>query len=149
MQTYFGILEIDEHNCAASLGVANVLNEYGKITESNEIYKLLANSEPDSLIGHHSVVNQGHIAMWNSNFDLAVNLYKSALELQPDHLKVSLFLSKAFFRKKDYAQCKNVLKRILQLHPSETRASFNLAYCLYQNAVETFNLNERRVSQTQ
>jgi len=95
MQTYFGILEIDEQNCAASLGIANVLNEYGKIMESNEIYKLLANSEPDSLIGHHSVVNQGHIAMWHSNFDLAVNLYKSALELQPDNLKVSLFLSKA------------------------------------------------------
>ena len=84
--------------------------------------------------------------MWNKNFDLAVNLYKSALELQPDHLKVSLFLSKAYFRKKDYAQCKHVLKRILQLHPSETRASFNLAYCLYKGAMETFGLSERRVS---
>jgi len=84
--------------------------------------------------------------MWHSNFELAVNLYKSALELKPDNLKVSLYLSKAYFRKKDYGHCKSVLKRILQLYPSETRASFNLAYCLYQSAVETFNLNERRVA---
>ena len=103
MQGYFSILEIDEQNCAASLGIANILNEYGKIMESNEIYKLLANTEPNSLIGHHSVVNQGHIAMWNNNFELAVNLYKSALELKPDNLRVSLYLSKAYFRKKDYS----------------------------------------------
>lgn len=48
MQNYFSIIESDEQNCAACLGIANVLNEYGKISEANEIYKLLANSEPDS-----------------------------------------------------------------------------------------------------
>lgn len=57
MFSYFNILETDEHNCAASLGIANILNEYGKTIEANEVYKLLANSEPDSLIGHHSIVN--------------------------------------------------------------------------------------------
>ena len=40
--------------------------------------------------------------MWDSHFDLAVNLYTQALEIQPSNLEVSLFLSKAMFRNKDY-----------------------------------------------
>lgn len=86
--------------------------------------------------------------MWNKNYDLAVNLYKAALELQSNNLKVSLYLSKAFFRKKDYDQCKVLLIRLLQIYPNEVRAKFNLAYCLYTNASDVFSLNERRVLQT-
>jgi hypothetical protein len=51
MHQYFTILERDEHNCAGAIGVANVLNEYGKIREANEIYKVLTYNEPNSLIG--------------------------------------------------------------------------------------------------
>ena len=80
MQMYFTILERDDQNCAASLGIANVLNEYDKRSEAVEIYKLLANSEPNSATGINARVNQGHIAMWDSNYDLAANLYKSALQ---------------------------------------------------------------------
>jgi len=57
MQGYFKILEIDDHNCSGSLGIANVLCEYGKISQANEVYKLLAISEPSSLVGRHGVVN--------------------------------------------------------------------------------------------
>lgn len=48
MNQYFSILERDEHNCAGALGIANVLNEYGKIREANEIYKVLTYNEPNS-----------------------------------------------------------------------------------------------------
>jgi len=37
--------------------------------------------------------------MWDKNYDLAVNLYSAALEAQPNNLEVSLYLSKAFFKK--------------------------------------------------
>jgi tetratricopeptide (TPR) repeat protein len=47
LSKYFGILEIDEFNTYASLGIGNILTEYGKVTEAKEIYKLLANSEAD------------------------------------------------------------------------------------------------------
>jgi hypothetical protein len=43
--------------------------------------------------------------MWESNFDLAANLYKTALEQKPGDLEVRLYLSKAFFRMKDFTQC--------------------------------------------
>lgn len=39
-------MEYDDQNCAGALGIANVLNEYDKINEASEIYKLLVNSEP-------------------------------------------------------------------------------------------------------
>lgn len=80
MQGYFKILEIDDHNCSGSLGIANVLCEYGKISQANEVYKLLAISEPSSLVGRHGVVNQGHVATWSSEYDRAINLYNQALE---------------------------------------------------------------------
>lgn len=57
MQGYFRILDIDDHNCSGSLGISNVLCEYGKIAQANEVYKLLALSEPNSLVGRHSLVN--------------------------------------------------------------------------------------------
>ena len=41
MFSYFNILETDEHNCAASLGIANILNEYGKTIEANEVERLI------------------------------------------------------------------------------------------------------------
>ena len=91
MNNYFTILELDDHNCGGTLGIANVLNEYGKTQEANEIYKLLALSEPNSTIGKHGIVNQGHIAVWNKNYDLAANLYQQALDSLngqegPEHL---------------------------------------------------------------
>jgi hypothetical protein len=57
MQMYFTILEYDDQNCAGALGIANVLNEYDKTNEANEIYKLLVNSEPHSQTGFHARVN--------------------------------------------------------------------------------------------
>lgn len=54
MNDYFKILEIDEKNCSGVLGIGNVLAEYGKVHEAKEIFKLLATSEPDSLLGQHA-----------------------------------------------------------------------------------------------
>lgn len=51
--------------------------------------------------------------MWEAKYDLAVNLYTSALELQPDNLDVSLYLSKALFRKKDYEVCRELLVKLV------------------------------------
>ena len=57
MEQYFSILERDEHNCAGALGIANVINEYGKTREANEIYKVLTYNEPNSSTGLQARVN--------------------------------------------------------------------------------------------
>ena len=54
---YFSLLELDENNSYGSLGIGNVLAEYGKVDEAKEIFKLLANSEPDQLIGLDALIN--------------------------------------------------------------------------------------------
>ena len=138
MNQYFTILENDDKNCSGALGIANVLNEYGKIREANEIYKALTQYEPNSQTGLQARINQAHVAMWDKNFDLSVNLYSAALEAQPNNLDISLYLSKAFFKKQDYPSCQEVLTKLSNLYPSDPRIGYNLAHCLYKSAGETY-----------
>lgn len=137
MNQYFNILERDDHNCAGALGVANVLNEYGKIREANEIYKVLTYNQPNSSTGLQARINQAHVAMWDKNYDLAVNLYTSAHEAQPEELEISLYLAKAYFRKEDYNHCKEILINLSVSYPNDPRIGYNLAHCLYKSAGET------------
>lgn len=85
MHMYFTILELDDHNCAGAIGIANVLNEYDKTHESKEIYKLLVNSEPASVTGLHARVNQAHITMWKKTMTLLsiyiLQLWSSSLTI--------------------------------------------------------------------
>lgn len=41
MDRYIAVLEKDESNSLAALGIANVLAEHGKLNEAFEIYKVL------------------------------------------------------------------------------------------------------------
>lgn len=96
---------------------------------------MLVNSEPTSTTGFHARVNQAHIAMWdNLKFDLAVNLYTQALELQPDNLEVSLYLSKALFRNKEFETCRELLLKKIHVHPNDLRIKYNLGHVLYRSA---------------
>lgn len=46
MDRYIAVLEYDETNSFATLGIANILAEHGKLNEAFEIYKLLGASNP-------------------------------------------------------------------------------------------------------
>jgi RNA polymerase-associated protein CTR9 len=99
LSKYFGILELDENNTYASLGIANLLTEYGKVDEAKEVFKLLANSEADNQLGLDAMLNQSHLWMAEENFDTAINLYQACLAKSPDNLEITMYLSKAHFRK--------------------------------------------------
>ena len=58
MDRYMAVLESDEFNSFAALGVANILAEHGKQNEAFEIYKVLAVSNPNM---YHPLVNQAHL----------------------------------------------------------------------------------------
>lgn len=76
MQQYFSVLELDEHNAAGSLGVANVLSEYNKVTEAKEIFKVIETSEADPKIVRHALLNHAHLLMNDAeNSEFAINLY--------------------------------------------------------------------------
>ena len=50
MGKYILVLENDESNCAASIGISNVLAEFNKIGESLDLYKLAKENQPNSTI---------------------------------------------------------------------------------------------------
>ena len=58
MDKYMNVLEADETNCFAVLGVANVLAEHNKLNEAMEIYKIL--KENNTSI-YHPLLNQAHL----------------------------------------------------------------------------------------
>jgi hypothetical protein len=47
MDKYILVLENDETNSFASLGVANVLAEHNKVSEALEVYKILKETNPN------------------------------------------------------------------------------------------------------
>lgn len=149
MTKYFAVLELDDNNCFGSLGIANVLCEYTKVHEAKEIYKLLSQSEPDSLAGQHAMLNHAHLLMNENNFDVAVNLYQTCLEKQPNNKEIAMYLSKACYHKKDFAMCKKILIKWMVKYPEDLRLKFNMANCLYQETNNVFNQPHRRIKQTE
>ena len=105
MQQYFSVLELDEHNSAGSLGIANVLTEYNKVTEAKEIFKVIGNSETDDKLVRHAMLNHAHLLMTDENSEFAINLYQAAHDRFPHDLQIALFLAKANFKRKNYSEC--------------------------------------------
>lgn len=54
MDKYVAVLEVDEANCYATLGVGNILAEYGKLNEAMEIFKVVKENNPNM---YHPYVN--------------------------------------------------------------------------------------------
>ena len=125
-------------NTAGSLGIGNVLSEYNKVTEAKEIFKVIENSETDPLIVKHALLNHAHLLMTEENNEFAINLYQAAHEKYPDDLQISLYLTKAHFKRKNYSECQKMTTRLLMRYPSDFRLKFNLALCLYNKAQEVF-----------
>ena len=149
MTQYFCVLEIDEMNTAASLGIGVVLSEYNKVVEAKEIFKVIENSETDPSIVRHAILNHAHLLMNEENSEYALNLYQAAHDRFPDDLDITLYLAKAHFKVKNYEKCREMTTKLLVKHPQDFRLKFNLALCLYNAAKDIFHLNHRRVKQTE
>lgn len=148
MNTYIEVLERDECNAFASLGIANILSEYGKVQEALEIYKVLRESNPHL---PQPLVNLAHLNMSEGNYEAAINFYQKALDLYPGRmdLEIELYLSKAYYKHKAFDQCKKLLISLIQRYPSNLLPKFNLVLCLTNQVNETFNKQFRRVHETE
>ena len=145
MNTYFAVLEKDEVNAAASLGIGNVFTEYNKVSEAKEIFKVLESSETDASIVKHAMLNHAHLLMDDENSEYAINLYQAAHEKFPDDLTIALYLAKAHYKRKNYTECAERTRKLLLKYPNDFRLKFNLALCLFSRADHTFSLAVRRV----
>ena len=84
--------------------------------------------------------------MAEKSYDLAINLYKEFLIKNPNNIEIAMYLSKAYFRKQNFEVCKQMTVNLLAKHPNDMRLKYNLAFCLYQEASQIFNLKQRKVS---
>lgn len=131
MDKYINVLENDETNAFASLGVANILAEHGKINEAMEVYKVLKETNPNI---PHPLLNQAHLNMAQESYETAANLYQKALEKFPGgrDLETELYLAKVHFKLKAYDSCKKILMNLMVRYPHDLRLKFDLSLCLLE-----------------
>jgi len=64
----------------------------------------------------------GEAQLASGNVELAVNIFKNLVKLQPDSADAHFYLANAFSFQKQFVASKNELKRALQLNPDHVRA---------------------------
>lgn len=144
---YLEILYHDQSNCYACVGLANILAYFNKTEDALEIFKLIGNANPGL---SQPLLNQAHLSVGQQNYELSINLYQKVLEKQlPNDLKTQMYLAKAYYQKGDFESSKRLTIELLAKHPNHIPLKFNLALCLFQQADKIFNLEVRRVKQTE
>ena len=64
-------------------------------------------------------IDQGHSAAWDGSWDLAVNLYRQALEEYPDHPQALVSLGLALFELGSDEQALNCYMKAARLRPED------------------------------
>ncbi len=136
-EKYMQVLEYDESNIFAAMGVAIVLAEHNKTEEALEILKGVKEACPSHVERPAILINLAHLHVVHENYESAINLYIKALEMFPQgrgDLDTELYLSKAYYKNKQFEPCHKTLKKLIVLYPNDMRVRFDLAMCLYDHA---------------
>jgi tetratricopeptide (TPR) repeat protein len=71
--------------------------------------------------------NLGIIAAREGNTDLAIQHFRRALQIDPDHSVAQQNLGSAYRQKRDWPQAKRALEKALALNPEDAEANYSLA----------------------
>lgn len=66
-----------------------------------------------------TLMSQGHSAAWDQDWDKAVELYRQALEVSPDHPKALASLGLSHFQLKQYDEALRLYQRVSALQPED------------------------------
>jgi tetratricopeptide (TPR) repeat protein len=102
------VLEYDESNIFAAMGIAIVLAEHNKTEEALEILKGVKEACPSHVERPGILINLAHINIIHENYEAAINLYLKALEMFPKgkgDLETELYLSKAYYKNNQFDHC--------------------------------------------
>ena len=80
-----------------------------------------------NLLLAEQMVNQANLVRSRGNDDLAIDLYKRALQLDPRSSRANNGLGVAYFRRKDFDKSLDAYLRALELNPSQLEIHYNLA----------------------
>lgn len=135
MKMYMETLELDPSNGFATLGLANIMAEHGKIQDAVKIYSVLKDNMPGC---SHSYINLAimHIAM--RNFDQATNLFEKVLEKfensADEKLKINLYMAKIHFMREEFDKAREIVNSQLKLTPEDLTLKFDLAVILLESS---------------
>ena len=103
MDLYLKVLDFDEANAFASLGVANVLAEHGKLEEAQEIFRVLRETNPNMW---QPRINLAHLMVAKENYETAITNYeKTLLDFFPEgkNFEIELFIAKAHYKQGNFS----------------------------------------------
>lgn len=58
LDLYMKVLEIENNNVFATLGIGNILGEFGKVNEAQEIFKIVREHHPNT---PYPMINSAHL----------------------------------------------------------------------------------------
>ena len=117
----------DPKSAEALYGLGSAYLQQQKANEARECFQRalqLHASYPGTL--PNSWNNLGILAAREGEFDLAIQYFQRALQIDPEHTIALQNLGNAYRQKKDWAQAKRVLERALALSPDDPEANYSL-----------------------
>ena len=117
----------DPDSAEALYGLGSAYLEQQKTNEARECFQRVLQlhaSYPGTL--PNSWNNLGILAAREGNFDLAIQYFQRALQIDPEHSIALQNLGSAYRQKKDWPQAKRALERALALNPDDAEANYSL-----------------------
>jgi tetratricopeptide (TPR) repeat protein len=118
----------DDPNSAEALyGLGSACLQQQKTNEARECFQRalqLRASYPGTV--PNSWNNLGILAAREGNFDLAIQYFRRALQIDPDHSIALRNLGSAYRQKKDWTQAESALERAIALNPDDPEANYSL-----------------------
>jgi tetratricopeptide (TPR) repeat protein len=117
----------DPNSAEALYGLGSACLQQQKTNEARECFQRalqLRASYPGTV--PNSWNNLGILAAREGNFDLAIQYFRRALQIDPEHSIALRNLGSAYRQKKDWTQAESALERALALNPDDPEANYSL-----------------------
>ena len=142
IQYFLKVVDMDEYNCYAAIGVAMILAENGDLKQSLDVFKQVFDIQPtlDFLL-----VNRATILMVQGQLDQAVKFYRKAWEKSAiDKEIIGTYLAFAYFIAGKFTDCVEILK---QVNKSATN-QLNIGLVFHEHAVYLLKKDNRDIEDT-
>lgn len=123
-------LEKDDQNVYAVIGLTNTIAEHGLVSESQKLYKLVQDMNPQI---PHTYVNLAHLHASEGNSSSAITLYQKCIdEFYPKsgNKEIELWICRIYYLENDFEKSKKRLLKLINRHPEDMILQFNLALTL-------------------
>jgi len=149
-EEFFGQAMKDDPSSAEALyGLGSAYLQLQKMEEARDCFERalkLHATYPGTL--PNSWNNLGILAARGGNFELAIQYFQHALEIDPKHPIALQNLGSAYRQKKDWPQAKSALEGALALNPDDPEANYSLGmvYAQQNDTDRAFNYLQKAIA---